>query len=240
MMYLTRSVNFRLIEKRGVIIRYEIFENLDENKKQKIINAGFKVFAAHGYVKASVDEIVKAADISKGSLFYYFESKKNFFLYLYEYSGEQLEKMVDSPGPDGKPTYMEYTDFFERLKAIQLLKMKHSMAHPHMYSYMKKAVFETAPDIKEAISEVNNKYTKERAMLFFQGLDYAKFKKGVDPMMVIQLLTWTSEGCTNQVLQTMMLKTGSTDVTPDFNEVVKLYFAYVEMFRKNFYQEEYQ
>jgi AcrR family transcriptional regulator len=185
-----------------------------------------------------VDEIVKAAEISKGSLFYYFESKKNFYIYLYQYCGEQMEKMVDSPGQDGKPTYMIYTDFFERLKAIQLLKMMHSNSHPHMYSYMKRAVFDTAPEVKDAISEVNNKYTRERAMLFFQGLDYSKFKEGVDPMMVIQLLTWTSEGCVNQVLQTEMLRTGSKDVTPDFDEVVKLYNAYVELYRKNFYKEE--
>jgi AcrR family transcriptional regulator len=197
------------------------------------------VFAEHGYAKASVDEIVKEAEISKGSLFYYFESKQNFYMYLYEYSGEQLEKLVDSPGPDGKPSYMQYTDFFERLKSIQLLKMEHSLAYPHMSNYMKKAVFDTASVIRERISEVNNKYTKERAMLFFQGLDYSKFKEGVDPMMVIQLLTWTSEGCANQVMQRELLKTGTKKPAPDFNEVSQLYFAYVEMFRKNFYKDDF-
>ncbi len=186
-----------------------------------------------------MDEIVKEAEISKGSLFYYFETKQNFYMYLYEYSGEQLEKLVDSPGPDGKPTYMKYTDFFERLKAIQLLKMEHSYAYPYMYNYMKKAVFDTAPSIREQIISVNNKYTRERAMLFFEGLDYSKFKDGIDPMMVIQLLTWTSEGCVNQIMQKELLKTGSKNPTPDFNEVVQLYFTYVEMFRKNFYKVEF-
>lgn len=160
-------------------------------------------------------------------------------MYLYEYSGGQLEKLIDSPGPDGKPTYMKYTDFFERLRAIQLLKLEHSYAYPHMYNYMKKAVFDTAPQIRERISSINNKYTKERAMLFFQGLDYSKFKDGIDPMMVIQLLTWTSEGCVNQVMQRELLMTGSKNPTPDFNEVVQLYYSYIEMFRKNFYKEEF-
>ncbi|MHB8130331.1 MAG: TetR/AcrR family transcriptional regulator [Mobilitalea sp.] len=204
-----------------------------------IINAGFMVFAEYGYSKASVDEIVKEANISKGSLFYYFESKKNFFLYLYEYCGEQLEKIVDCPGVDSLPSYLIYTDFFERLNAVQELKMKHSGDYPHMYNYMKKAVFDTAPAVKEGISQINELYTKERAMAFFQGLDYYKFKEGIDPMMVIQLVTWCSEGCANQVLQKEKINPSGGNVSNSFEEVIKLYHTYIQLFRNNFYKEEY-
>lgn len=160
-------------------------------------------------------------------------------MYLYEYSGEQMERLIDSPGADGKPSYMQYTDFFERLKVIQMLKSKCTLAYPYMANFMKKAVFDAAPVIKERISEVNNRYTRERAMLFLKGLDYSKFKEGIDPWMVVQLLTWTSEGCANQVLQKELLRTGSINPTPDYNEVTQLYLSYVELFRKNFYKEQY-
>jgi TetR/AcrR family transcriptional regulator len=197
------------------------------------------VFAEHGYAKASVEAIIKEANISKGSLFYYFESKKNFFLYLYEYSGEQLEKLVDHPGSDGLPSYMTYTDFFERLHAIQTLKMKHSNEYPYMYNFMKKAVFDTAPVITEGISKVNERYTQERAMAFFQGLDYYKFKDGIEPMMIIQLLSWCSEGCANQVLLKEKMNPSSNKSSADFNEIIKLYEAYIILFRNNFYKAEY-
>ncbi len=223
-----------------VLIQYESFENLDEAKKLNIINAGFKVFAEYGYSKASVEEIVKTAGISKGSLFYYFETKKNFYLHLYLYCGEQLERIIDSPGPDGTPAYMVYTDFFERLNAIQLLKMKVTVDYPYMANFMKKVVFDTATDIKEEITKINERYTKERAMVFFQGLDYHKFKEGIEPMMVIQLLTWCSEGCANQVLMETKMKSSLQQSEPDFNKVVDLYNNYVRMFRNNFYKEEYK
>lgn len=197
------------------------------------------VFAEYGYAKASVDEIVKTAEISKGSLFYYFKSKKNFYVYLYKYSGEQLEHLVDFPGPDGRPAYMVYDDFFDRLNAIHLLKTKHSAEYPHMYNYMKKAALDTSQAIREEISKINQKYSKERAMLFFQGLNYAKFKEGIDPMMIIQLLTWTSEGCMNQIALKNRLNPSLENPTIDFNEIVQLYLSYVELFRKNFYREEY-
>ncbi len=211
---------------------------MEEGKKLSIINAGFKAFAEYGYTKASVEEIVKEANISKGSLFYYFESKKNFFVYLYEYCGEQLERLVDSPGPDGKPSYMIYTDFFERLNAIHLLKMKHSNDYPHMNKFMTKVVFETDPIVNDEISKINERYVKERAMLFFQGLDYYKFKDGIDPMMVIQLLTWCSEGILNQV-QMQEKMNPSSDTTTDMEKVINIYYSYVNLFRNNFYKEEY-
>lgn len=222
-----------------IIISYESFENLEESKKQKIINAGFQVFAEHGYAKASVDEIVKAADISKGSLFYYFESKKNFYLYLYNYCGEQMERLIDHPGEDGKPGYMQYTDFFERLNRIQELKTKHSADYPHMSNFMRKVLLDSSPAIRGEISKVNAKYIKERAMAFYQGLDYSKFKDGIDPLMVVQLLTWISEGCANAVVMKYKLTGDSNRNETDFNEILVMYRAYVDMLRKNFYKEEY-
>lgn len=222
----------------AVNIPYESFEKLDEKKKLNIINAGYTVFARYGYDKASVDEITKAAGISKGSLFYYFETKKNFFIYLYEYSGNLMQKLVDSPDKDGAPAYMAYTDFFERLNAVYLLKIKAGMDYPYMASFLKKIVFDTSHVAQEVISDINRKYIRERGMAFLQGLDYYKFKEGIDPAMVIQLLTWCSEGCVNQVLAEQA-ETGSHNSTPDFDQVAKLYMKYVRMFRMSFYKEEY-
>jgi hypothetical protein len=147
--------------------------------------------------------------------------------------------LVDSPGPDGKPSYLAHTDFFERLNEIQILKMKYSGEYPYMYNFMKKVVFETDPSIKEAVSNINERYTKERAMVFFQGLDYFKFKDGIDPMMIIQLLTWCSEGCVNQVLLEQKMASSSQGEVLDFERVISLYRSYVELFRRNFYKEEY-
>lgn len=218
---------------------YDVFENLDEAKRLAIINAGLKIFSEYGYTKSSVDAITKVAGISKGSLFYYFESKKNFYLYLYEYCGNTLEKIVDSPGPDGCPSYMIYTDFFERIEAIQQLKMKCSIDYPHMSDFMKKSVFETAPCVKSEIEKFNTRYTHERAMAFFQRIDYSKFKEGINPMMVIQLITWCSEGCANQAALKYKQKSSDNQLSLIFQEAVDLYKAYMTLFRNTFYKEEY-
>lgn len=225
--------------KEVINISYESFENLEDAKRLNIINAGFKIFAEYGYTKASVTDIVKEAKIAKGSLFYYFGSKKNFFLYLYEYSAQKTEEFIDQPGPDSKPFYMAYTDFFERLEAIQSHKMKVSIEYPHMAAFMKKAIIDNDPDIKAEIQKYNDRYTRERAMLFFQGLDCSKFKEGIQPFTIIQLLTWCSEGILNQLRMEESLNPASRSSEPDFNRAKQLYNEYVQLFRSNFYKEEY-
>nr|WP_243456583.1 TetR/AcrR family transcriptional regulator [Mobilitalea sibirica] len=212
---------------------------MEEQKKINIINAGFKVFGENGYQKASVDQIVKEANISKGSLFYYFESKKNYYMYLYDYCAERMKLLIDDPGEDGLPAYIQKTDFFERLDAIQKLKMKYAITYPHITEFMKKVIIENSPSIKNEIQSYNLKLIKERFDHFFYKLDLHKFKEGVDPKMVMQLLIWCSEGCASQLYMKNRLDPSIERASPNFQEILDLYNSYVELLRKNFYKEEY-
>lgn len=150
-----------------------------------------------------------------------------------------MELLVDSPDVDGQPSYMKYTDFFERLSAIQQIKMKYSLEYPHLYSFIKKVVFEEDSMVKNDITLINESYSSERLLLFFQDLDYYKFKEGIDPQMVMQLVTWCSEGCANQLLVKAKHNQASTQVSSDFHEVFQLFQAYMKLLRNNFYKEEY-
>lgn len=217
---------------------YERFDKLEEAKKLNIINAGYKIFAEDGYKKAAVDRIVQEAGISKGSLFYYFGSKKKYFLYLYEYCGDQMKNLIDNPSSDKSPKYLENTDFFERIKVVQQIKIAHELNYPHMYKFMKRAAFEADPAVKEEISKYNQRITLERAMDFFHNLDLTKFKDGIDPKMVMQLVVWCSEGIANSFLLKEKLKPEDQRSIPDLKEMFGIYESYMDLFRNNFYKEE--
>ena len=61
----------------------EKFDNLEKEKKERILESAMAEFNIHGYTGASTNNIVKNAEISKGSLFNYFENKdKDFPLIL--------------------------------------------------------------------------------------------------------------------------------------------------------------
>lgn len=218
---------------------YESFDNLIEDKKQAILNAGFRIFGEYGFSKASIEDIVKEAGISKGSLFYYFESKKNYFLYLYEYATNIMKEVVDIPGENGMPKYIEKTDFFERLEDVKARKMKLTILYPYMSSFIKKAPFETAQDVYKDIQKINQRLTHERIADFYYKLDAHKFKDGIDPSMVLQLISWCSEGLVNQIKIKNMMNPQKKDSGIDYEEVIQLYDQYVAMIRNHFYKGEY-
>ena len=51
------------------------FYNLPEEKRQRIINAVMQEFASSATEKVSINRIIKAANISRGSFYQYFDDK---------------------------------------------------------------------------------------------------------------------------------------------------------------------
>ena len=62
------------------------FFELPEERQAAMRNAGLEVFAKQNYAKASMEEAARLAGVSKALLFHYFENKRGFYLYLYEYA----------------------------------------------------------------------------------------------------------------------------------------------------------
>ncbi|MCL2193139.1 MAG: TetR/AcrR family transcriptional regulator, partial [Treponema sp.] len=69
----------------------EKFLKLDDEKRDRILNAAMKEFR-YGYVKASTDIIVKEAGISKGLLFHYFGTKEQLYTFLVRHTSELVQK----------------------------------------------------------------------------------------------------------------------------------------------------
>ncbi|MCB1152243.1 MAG: TetR/AcrR family transcriptional regulator [Deltaproteobacteria bacterium] len=49
------------------------------DKEERIIEAGSKLFSKYGLRKTTVEEIAKAADVGKGTIYLYFQSKEEIF-----------------------------------------------------------------------------------------------------------------------------------------------------------------
>ena len=64
----------------------ETFLNLSEEKQEKVIRAAVGEFMKHGFEKANVGNIAKNAGVAKGSMYQYFENKKELFVYSVHWS----------------------------------------------------------------------------------------------------------------------------------------------------------
>ena len=61
-----------------------LFFTIHEEKKNRIIEAATKEFSQQLYEKASINQIIKEADISRGSFYQYFEDKEDLYFFLIE------------------------------------------------------------------------------------------------------------------------------------------------------------
>lgn len=51
----------------------------DQVKREKILQSAAKIFSLHGYNKAKMDDIAKDAAMGKGTIYLYFQSKKEIY-----------------------------------------------------------------------------------------------------------------------------------------------------------------
>lgn len=82
---------------------FEAFEKLPEEKKKLIIDTGIREFSLKTYKDASTDRITTDCQISKGILFHYFGSKKEFYLYCLERAMQRL--MAETEEAEGNDFY---------------------------------------------------------------------------------------------------------------------------------------
>ncbi len=71
--------------------------------RQRIVDAGLKLFGSDGYEATTVDSIAAAAGISRRSFFHYFKSKDEILISLQAGLGEQLSVAIFAQSVDKRP-----------------------------------------------------------------------------------------------------------------------------------------
>ena len=92
------------------------FENLDPERQEGILSAAADEFATHGYTGASLNRIIEAAGISKGSLYYYFDDKADLFASVVETAMQRLFRVVEGMSLDD----LDRTSFWDRVRQVGL------------------------------------------------------------------------------------------------------------------------
>ncbi len=206
----------------------ERFERLDAEKQQAIINAALAEFAENGYSRASTNEIVKQAGISKGILFHYFGSKRRLFLYLFSwgvsYLTERFEREID----------VSNRDVITRLWAAVELKMKVNRTYPTLFAFLQQMYASTPQDILAEIQKTADLAVLDISRRLFSDVDTSLFREGIDISRALSAVRWILEGYGNSVIEQMRQTQSPIDLEEAFAESGN-WFRFV---RQIFYREE--
>jgi AcrR family transcriptional regulator len=92
------------------------FQRLDEEKKKRLMDALIHEFSEHTFSEASINRIVKDANISRGSFYQYFTDKEDCYLYLLQVIAQEkyiLFQGVVQQSPHDS-VYDEYLGMLDR------------------------------------------------------------------------------------------------------------------------------
>jgi TetR/AcrR family transcriptional regulator len=169
-------------------LMYENFKRIPSAQQQRILEACLEEFARNGYEQASTNSIVQRAGIPKGTLFYFFGSKKHLYLYLIDYAVGLYVEQVN------RNKEVLPADFFERLLARGRLRMQFALQKPLLYKFFFNAFLHTPQEIRAEMALRYGEYADSSRQLLYDGLDLSKFKDDIDVEKAIDLTNLVLEG----------------------------------------------
>lgn len=208
-------------------IIFSKFLNCEPDKQERILNAAIKEFAQKGFEKASTNEIVKDANISKGLLFHYFNNKKDLYFFLYDYSLNIF--MNDFFGKID----LKEKDVFHRLRQMATLKLELIQKYPEMFKFILVANLEEAAEVKNELGQRNRNTLTQSYQKIFDEINVSLFREGIDIQEAIQILIWTIEGFSNREAEKAR---GLHSKEIDYDQALGEMDHYLELLKRCFYK----
>ncbi len=124
----------------------EQFKELRQEKINKIKQVAMELFASEGYIQTSISKIAKAANISKGLLYNYFESKDDLLKCIVSEGVQDVFESFDIDG-DGHLSTDEFEYFVRQ-------SLKNTIERKEFYKLLYTIMLQ--PNVHDIIANVQN------------------------------------------------------------------------------------
>jgi outer membrane protein len=95
---------------------------LASDPRQRLLDAGLKLFANRGYAGTSVQDITEEAKVTKPTLYYYFQSKEGLFQALVDQAMDERLRLMRQAAPTEKDTIAQLVDIIVAVTAFAARK----------------------------------------------------------------------------------------------------------------------
>lgn len=140
-------------------------------------------------------EIADHAGISKSLLFYYFQNKKELYLFLWEYAADVTIKYLN------EYKCYEPDDLFEMMERGMRAKIKLMEIYPDLTTFAIKAFYEKDTQIAAFIQQSYRKHFSHKADNALKKLNPDHFIPGLNLKMMYREMYLASEGYLWEIIQ---------------------------------------
>lgn len=165
----------------------EKFFELKKDKQDRMINGAMKVFARNGYKRASTDDMVKEAGISKGLWFHYFGNKLGLYSFIADYAVKYMNMELAAM------SNRHPEDYFETTLAIEKTKLSVRKLYPYIPLFLSSMEREKDEEALTVIGEYKDAYRKAR-MKAYENVTMDNFRKEVSMGVLARTLGLTLDG----------------------------------------------
>ena len=173
------------------------------------MDAALEVFSTYGYRGSTIDQIAKAAEMSKSSLFYYFSSKTEVYVALLSETLEGWLRPLTELDPEGDPA-TEISAYIER-------KLEMSRNNPKASRLFANEILHGAPNIMDIITGELKTLVDEKCKVIQLWIDQGKLAK-VSPYHLIFMIWAATQHYADFEVQVDALIEGCQDRDVCFKE----------------------
>lgn len=203
------------------------FLSLESDRQNAIMNAALREFASKGFDAASTNVIAKESRISKPLMFHYVKNKKDFFLFLYDYCLDILDReyfdQID----------VKEKDIFERLRQTCLFKIQVIQKYPWIYDFIRVAVLTDSEVVKDDLKKRRKMVETNSFERFYGDIDTSSFRSELDIDKAKKLIFWAVGGYAGEILEQFQCKDAPVY---DFEKIRKEFDGYLNELRKTYYK----
>ena len=155
-------------------------------KRERILDAAVKVFAAEGFYNAKVSQIAEAAGVADGTIYLYFKSKDELLISLFE---DRMDRVLATlrealgPTPDGKTP-----GALERLRRVIELHLGLIEKNPEMGEVMTVELRQSSKFIREYQNPKFAEFLRLIAGAVADGQRSGELRPELDPQLTARAL----------------------------------------------------
>lgn len=165
----------------------EKFFELKKDKQDRMINGAMKVFARNGYKRASTDDMVKEAGVSKGLWFHYFGNKLGLYAFVADYAVKYMNMELAAM------SNRHPEDYFETTLAVEKTKMSVRKLYPYIPLFLSTMERETDEEALTVLGDYKDAYRKAR-MKAYEQVNTDGFRDVVSMSILARTLGMTLDG----------------------------------------------
>jgi AcrR family transcriptional regulator len=118
-----------------------------DRRRAQLLEMGIDLFTRHAYEDISIDDLAEEAGISKGLLYHYFRSKREFYVETVRAASRRLQ-LLTTPDPALPPP--------DRLRAAIDAHLRYIQEHGAVYVAVYRSGVAIAPEVREILEQHRN------------------------------------------------------------------------------------